>query len=32
MERFKSFGERVKDFLHFKEDPIAALIVYEKPD
>ena len=32
MERFESIGHRVKDFLQFKEDPVAALIVYEKPE
>ncbi len=32
MERFESIGHRVKDFLHFEEEPVAALIVYEKPE
>lgn len=32
ISRFESFGQRAKEFLGFTEDPVAALIVYEKPD
>lgn len=32
IERFENIGQKAKDFLHFSENPIAALIVYEKPE